>query len=68
MRSSGSCAGQWGAERVVYTGSGEPMRYPCCEDDYVMIGRDHVERLGTIDAVLAYFEAADFEVPPLDIE
>lgn len=67
VRWSGSCAGQWGAERVVYIGDGEPVSYPCCEDDYVMIGRDHLERLGTIDAAIAYFDAADFEVPPLTI-
>lgn len=67
VRWSGAYAGQWGAERVVFTGSGEPTRYPCDEDDYVVIGRDPLSRLGTIDSAMAYFDAADFEVPPLRV-
>lgn len=67
VRWSGSYAGQWGAERVVFSGDAPPTSYPCDEDDYVVIGRDHLERLGTIEDVRAYFDAADFVVPPLRI-
>lgn len=66
-RWSGAYAGQWGAERTVFTGSGEPYGYAADEDDYILIGRCTVERLGTIGAVLGHFDAADFTVPPLSI-
>ena len=63
-RWSGAYAGQWGAERVVFTGTGEPISYPCDEDDHVVIAREHVSRLGSIEAVIAYFDAADLTIPP----
>ncbi|CAM3041705.1 MULTISPECIES: hypothetical protein [Bacteria] len=65
VRWSGACPGQWGAERLVFTGSGEPTRFPCDEDDYVVIGEDHLQRLATFEAALAYFEGANFVVPPI---
>ena len=64
-RWSGAYPGQWGAERTVFTGSGEPQCYAADEDDYVLIGRCTVERLGSIEAIIAYFDAADFPIPPL---
>ncbi len=66
-RWSGAYVGQWGAERTVFTGSGEPQGYAADEDDYILIGRCTVERLGSIEAVMAHFDAADFTVPPLVI-
>lgn len=66
-RWSGAYAGQWGAERTVFTGSGEPYGYAADEDDYILIGRCTVERLGSIEAVRAHFDAADFAIPPLSI-
>jgi len=64
VRWSGSCAGQWGAERVVFRGVGDPVSYPCDEDDDIVVGRQQLERLGTFDEAMAYFDAADFAVPP----
>ncbi len=64
-RWSGACPGQWGAERTVFTGSGEPQCYAADEDDYVLIGRCTAERLGSFAAIVAHFDAADFAVPPL---
>ena len=64
-RWSGAYAGQWGAERVVLTGTGEPASFAADEDDHVLIGRDTVDRLGSIEAIRAHFDAADFVVPPL---
>lgn len=64
-RWSGAYAGQWGAERMVFSGAGEPYGYAADEDDYILIGRCTVERLGSIEGVLAHFDAADFTVPPL---
>ena len=66
-RWSGAYAGQWGGERVVFTGAGEPTSYAADEDDYVLIGRDMAERLGSMEAIRAHFDAADFVVPPLAI-
>ena len=64
---SGAYAGQWGAKRTVFTGNGEPQAYAADEDDYILIGRCTVERLGSIEAVMAHFDAADFAIPPLVI-
>ncbi len=67
-RWSGAYGGEWGAERVVFTGEGEPISYAADEDDRIMIDRDTTERLGSIDAIRAHFDAAEFEVPPLVVE
>lgn len=67
-RWSGAYGGQWGAERVVFAGEGEPTSYAADEDDYVVIGRGTVEKLGSIEAIIDYFDAADFTVPPLVLE
>jgi len=64
-RWSGASAGQWGAERAVFTGEGEVQCYAADEDDYLLIGRCTVERLGSYEAILAHFAAGDFAVPPL---
>ena len=66
-RWSGAYACQWGAERTVFTGSGEPQSYAADEDDYILMGRCTAERLGSYAAIIAHFDAADFAVPPLVI-
>ena len=66
-RWSGAYPGQWGAERIVFTGDGQPQWFAADEDDYVMICRDTAERLGSIEAIIAFFDAADFVVPPLAV-
>ena len=67
-RWSGAYGGEWSAERVVLTGQGQPSSYTADEDDRVMVDRQIVERLGSLSAIIAYFEAADFAVPPLVVE
>lgn len=67
VRWSGAYAGQWGAERLVFTGSGEPTRFAADEEDNILIDRSTIDRLATIDAVRAHFDDADFAVPPLRI-
>ena len=67
-RWSGAYAGQWGAERVVFPGDGAPRSSAADEDDTVVIDRETVENLGSIEAVIAYFDAADTPVPPLVVE
>ena len=64
-RWSGAYAGEWGAERVVFTGSGDPQCFAADEDDYVLLGRCTAERLGSYAAIIAHFDAADFVIPPL---
>ncbi len=67
-RWSGGYAGQWGPERVVATGDGMLTSYAATESDEVVIGRDAIVKLGSFDAVLAHFDAAEILVPPLIVE
>ena len=67
-RWSGAYGGEWGAERVVFTGAGEPTSYAADEDDHVVIHRQTIERLDSFDAVIAHFDAADAQVPPLIVD
>lgn len=67
-RWSGGYGGSWGAERVVFIGSGEPVSYTADEEDRILVDRGTVDRLGTIEAVLAHFDAAAFAVPPLRVQ
>lgn len=64
-RWSGGCSGSFDPERVVFMGSATPQSFGASDDDYVMIGRHTAEALGTYDAIIANFDAADFAVPPL---
>jgi len=66
-RWSGAYPGQWDPERVVFDGSGEPRSFGASEDNEVVVGRHSVEALGSYEAIIANFDAADFAVPPLVI-
>lgn len=66
-RWSGAYSGQWGAERVVFNGRGEPHSYVADEEDFVLIGRETAEQFGSFAAIIAHFEDAEFEVPPLRV-
>ena len=63
-RWSGAYCGQC-AKHALFTGEGGVQSYAADEDDYLLIGRCTVERLGSYEAVLAHFAAGDFAVPPL---
>ena len=65
VRWCGGYPGQWGPERVVATGDGSAVSYAVTEDDEVVISRSKVEMLGSFEAVIAHFDAAEFTVPPL---
>lgn len=67
-RRSGAYGGEWNAERVVFTGSDAPRSFPADVDDHVVIDINTVTRLGSMGAIYAYFDAADFVVPQLAIE
>ncbi|WP_150293645.1 hypothetical protein [Sphingobium estronivorans] len=59
---------EWNPERVVFTGEGEPASYPADEAGHVVMNRGTAERLGSLEAIIAWFDAADFRVPPLIVE
>ena len=67
-RFSESCPGAWGPVRLVHHGDGKLSEYPCSEDGEVYIARPTVEALGSLAAVTAYFDAAEFTVPPLHVD
>ena len=67
IRWSGGYGCEWGAERVVFDGAGEPKSYDADESDRVFVDRSTVQRLGSVEAILAHFEAADFALPPLAV-
>lgn len=68
VRWSGSYPGEWSAERIIFRGAGTIDSYMVDESDRVMIDRYLVNERGSIEAVLAYFDAAAFVVPPLVVE
>lgn len=65
IRWSGGYGCEWGAERVVFAGAGEPVSYDTDENDRIFVYRATVERLGSVEAILAHFDAAEFALPPL---
>ena len=65
MRWCGSQPGSWPAQRVVFSGAAEPRAFLTTESDEVVLTALAVEELGSIDAINAWFAAADFSVPPL---
>ena len=68
VRWSGGYGSEWGAERVVFDGPGDPRSYDADENDRIFIDRSTVERLGSVEAILAHFDAAEFTLPPLVIK
>ena len=68
VRWSGGYGSEWGAERVVFDGAGEPRSYDADENDRIFVDRATVERLGSVEAILAHFDAAEFTLPPLIVE
>ena len=53
VRWSGGCSGSFGPERVVFTGSGEPMSHAVTEDDEMVFSLDIIRTLGSIAAIEA---------------
>lgn len=67
-RWSGGYPGSWGAERVVFAGAGSPASFIADEEDRILIDRETVERLGSIEALLGHLDAADIAIPPLIVD
>ena len=68
VRWCAGCDSQWGPEQLVFRGRGEPERYAIDEDEQVVLCRATVERLGSYEAIIACFDAAAFEPPPLVVD
>ncbi len=64
-RWNGSNAGSISPKRVVFMGTGKPVSYVTTEDDDILIDRDTIKKLASIEAIMAYFDAADTATPPL---
>ena len=62
-----SSSGSWGASRAVFTGTGAVQTFATTDDDTAMIDRETVARLGSVEAILAFFDTADLIPPPLHI-
>jgi hypothetical protein len=67
-RWSGACPGQRDAERLVFTGQGKPLSYPANENNQIVANLATVECLGSMEAIIAWFDKADAEIPPLTID
>ncbi len=65
---AGGFFAEWSAERLVFRGDGAPHSFIADESDRVLIDRHEVVRRGNIEAILAYFDEAEFIVPPLVVE
>lgn len=68
LRWAGGYPGEWSPERLVFRGAGQPDSYTVDEGDNVVLNRQMIVELGTIDAALGYFDAAEYDVPPLVVE
>lgn len=66
-RWSGAYSGEWSAERVVFTGSGEPTSYIADEEDRILVDEDTICRLGSLDALRDHFARAAFPIPSLRV-
>lgn len=65
---AGGFFAEWSAERIVFRGEGAPDSFIVDESDRVLIDRHEAVRRGSVEAILAYFEEAEFRVPPLVVE
>lgn len=68
VRWSGSYPGEWSPERLIFRGNGAVDSYFVDESDRVLIDRRLLSDLGSVEAALAYFDAAEYQVPPLVVE
>lgn len=67
VRSSASCAGAFGPERVIYTGEMPAVQFDTTEHDEVVLTRSGYRNLGSLEAVEDWFASAEFSPPPFAI-
>lgn len=51
VRWSGGCLGSFGPERIVFTGSGDPVRHAVTDDDELVFAIETIRELGSIAAI-----------------
>ncbi|RIA46223.1 hypothetical protein DFR49_0756 [Hephaestia caeni] len=57
----------WDAERVAYSGEGEPLHFLATDGNEVAITASDIERFGTIDALREFLASATPDLPPFQI-
>lgn len=67
VRSSGSCAGAFGPERVVFTGERPAAHFDLTENDEVVLTQYGLRALGSLEAIESWFATAGFTPPPIMI-
>jgi hypothetical protein len=67
VRSSASCAGAFGPERVVFTGETPSAQFDLTEHDEVVLTRSGYRSFGSLEAVEGWFASAEFTPPPFVI-
>jgi hypothetical protein len=67
QRWSGSCPGNFGAERIVYDGKNGPLNYAVDEDDNVILHAQTIDQLGSIRAIRKYLAKAEIIIPPFAV-
>ena len=67
VRNSGSCAGVFGPERVIFDGSGPSRQYDLTESDQIALTITDFRSPKSIDAIAAWFQSAASTPPPLTI-
>lgn len=67
VRNSGSCAGAFGPERVIFTGTGAAAQFDMTESDEIVLARTMIRELGAMETIEAWFRHAEFAPPPITI-
>lgn len=67
VRTSGSCSGVYGPEKVVHTGNGVLRHFELNENGSVIFSFCEIQSLGTIDAIRKRAEFANFLPPPISM-
>ncbi|AMK23212.1 MULTISPECIES: hypothetical protein [Sphingomonadaceae] len=64
-RTSGGCSGVFGPELVVYDLQGQPRHYEMNESEQVVLTRNEIHDLGSIEKIEDWFRSAEFTPPPI---
>ena len=67
VRWSGGSAGSFGPERVIFDGKNDDQTFCVTDDDEVVISRERIAALGSMEAIERYFAAADYQPPYITI-
>lgn len=68
VRWAGGCAGSLRPERVIATGDSTLSTCAVTDDDEVILDRGAIEQLGSMEAIRAFFAAANFALPTFHVE